>query len=393
MNGTRRSWVAGTIATLVFSACGAGAPTTGTPATATGTPATATGTATAATGTATAAPTTPAPATSAPAGDFTFALVTPNALGDRSFVDAAARGVERANKELGLSGQIIEAKSVAEQETAIRAALAQDNDIILALAPDAETLLSIAEENPEQKFGVPSDIFVEKLPDNVSAFQINVHEGSFLAGLVAGSLTKTKTVGAVVGGDNPGLNQFFWAYKQGVLEVCKDCKVLVGYLGFQFTNPTLGKETALAQYQQGADIIFQVAGQSGEGVIAAAKEQGKFAIGVDSDQDAIQPGHVITSMLKRVDTTTFFLVKNTLEGTFKGGFQQIGMTEGATALSWDEGSRVFEQNGPADMVGKLPDVKKTVDDYRQRILSGAFKVCDALNAGDAPECAGLAQGS
>ena len=250
----------------------------------------------------TAAPAAPTvQATEAPAAPkVKFALITPNPRGDRSFIDASVRGVERANTELGLNGQIIETNSIAEQETAIRAALSQGNDIILALAPDAETLLGIAKENPNQKFGVPSDIFVESLPDNVAAFQINVHEGSFLVGIVVGLMTQTKTVGAVVGGDSPGLNQFFWAYKQGVLEVCKDCKVLVSYLNFDFANPTLGKEAALTQYGQGADIIFQVAGRSGEGVLSAAAEKDLFAIGVDSNQDDIQPGNIIVSMMKRV---------------------------------------------------------------------------------------------
>ncbi len=323
---------------------------------------------------------------------FRFALITPNPLGDRSFIDASARGVERANSELGLNGQIIETNSIAEQETAIRAALAENNDLILALAPDPETLLSIAAENPDQRFGVPSDIFVESLPDNIQAFQVNVHEGSFLAGVVAGMMTETKTVGAVVGGDAPGLNQFFWAYKQGVLEVCPDCEVLVSYLSFDFSNPTLGKEAALAQYDQGADIIFQIAGRSGEGVLSAAAETGKFAIGVDSNQDFIEPGNVIVSMLKRVDTSTFLLVKNTMEGNFQGGFQQIGMADGATGLSWDEGSTDFEENGPADMVAKLADVKARVEEFRSMILDGSFEVCDALNAPEAAVCEGLAAG-
>jgi basic membrane protein A len=334
-------------------------------------------------------PTVPPP-TAAPT--FKFSLITPNPLGDRSFIDASARGVKRANEELGLNGQIIETTSIAEQEAAIRAAIAEGNDLILALAPDAETLLAIAGENPNQKFGVPSDIFVESLPDNVAAFQVNVHEGSYLAGIVAGMMTDTKTVGAVVGGDSPGLNQFFWAYKQGVLSVCPTCKVLVGYLSFDFSNPTLGKETALAQYGQGADIIFQIAGRSGEGVLSAAAETKKFAIGVDSNQDWIQPGSVITSMLKKVDTSTFLLVKNTLEGNFKGGFSQINMKDGATGLSWDEGSTEFQDKGPANMVAKLPAVKAAVEEARQKILSGDLEVCDALNAPDAAVCKGLAAG-
>jgi basic membrane protein A len=325
-------------------------------------------------------------------GDFNYVLITPNPLGDRSFIDASARGVEQANEELGLDGQIIETNNIAEQEAAIRAALAEGNDLILALAPDAETLLAIAEENPDQKFGVPSDIFVESLPDNVSAFQVNVHEGSYLAGIVAGMMTETGKVGAVVGGDAPGLNQFFWAYKQGVQDVCPDCEVLVGYLSFDFANPTLGKETALAQYEQGADIVFQVAGRSGEGVLSAAAEKGLFAIGVDSNQDWIEPGSIITSMIKKVDTSTYLLVKNTLEGNFQGGFSQINMIDGATGLSWDDGSTEFEDNGPANMVAKLGDVKAAVDEAREKILAGSLEVCDALNAPEAAVCSGLAAG-
>jgi basic membrane protein A and related proteins len=313
------------------------------------------------------------------AGGFKFALVTPNPRGDRSFIDASIRGVERANAELPVQGTIVEAQSVADQESAMRSAIAQGNDIVLGLAIEPDTLLGLAEEFPDQKFGVPSDIFVDDLPDNVAAFQINVHEGSFLAGLVAGKLTQTKTVGAVVGGDAPGLNQFFYAYKQGVLEVCPDCNVLVSYLGFEFSNPTLGKETALGQFEQGADIVFQVAGRSGEGVISAAQERGLYAIGVDSNQDDLAPGHVIVSMMKRVDSSTFLLVKNTLEGNFTPGFSVIGMADGATGLSWDEGSTTFADQGPAELTGQLPEVRAVVEDYRGRILGGQYEVCDALN--------------
>jgi basic membrane protein A len=98
-------------------------------------------------------------------------------------------------------------------------------------------------------------------------------------------------------------------------------------------------------------------------------------------------------MMKRVDVTTFLLVKNTKDGNFKGGFQQVGMKDEATGLSWDEGSTTFADKGPADMTAKLDEVKAKVEDYRSKILSGDFKVCDALNAGDAPECEGLAAAS
>jgi basic membrane protein A len=320
--------------------------------------------------------------------DFSFALVMPNPLGDRSFIDSSNRGAERAIEELGVQGTVIETNGISEHEAALRGAIQGDNDIVLGLAIDAELLLSLAEEFPDQLFGAPSDVFADSLPENVAAFQIDVHESSFLAGVVAGMMTETKTVGAVVGGDAPSLNQFFWGYKQGVLEVCPDCEVLVSYLGFEFSDPTLGLETALSQYEEGADIVFQIAGRSGEGVLEAANQTGNFAIGVDSNQDWIQPGNVIVSMLKRVDVTTYRLIENALNGEFQGGFSAIGMADGAAGLSWDEGSTTFEEEGPENMVAKLPDVKAAVEDYRQQILNGEYEVCDALNPTSA--CDGIA---
>lgn len=312
----------------------------------------------------------------------TAALLTPNPLGDRSFIDSAARGIEDANAQLPVEADIIETQGIAEHEAALRSAIAQGYDILLPLAFDAQLLLTIAEEFPEQKFASPSELFADDLPDNLIAFQINVHESSFLAGLIAGSLTETKTVGAVVGGDAPALNQFFYGYKQGVLEVCPDCEVLVSYLGFDFSNPTLGKETAAAQYDAGADIVYQIAGRSGEGVLAASQEYGLFSIGVDSNQDFVAPGHVIVSMIKRVDITTFLPIEMVVEGTFEGGFMELGMADGAAGLSWDQGSTTFREEGPADMVAQLDGVEALVEDYRAQILSGEYTVCNALTDPD-----------
>ena len=309
---------------------------------------------------------------------FSAAIVMPNPLGDRSFIDSSARGIEQANSELDVNAVIVETQGVAEHEAALRGAIQQGYDIVLGLAIDADLFIGLANEFPDQKFGSPSEIFAEDLPPNLAAYTINVHESSFLVGLIVGSLTETKTVGAVVGGDAPALNQFYWGYKQGVLEVCPDCEVLVSYLGFDFSNPTLGLETALAQYDQGADIVYQVAGRSGEGVLSAAADRDLFAIGVDSNQDDIQPGNIIVSMIKRVDVTTYTLIQSVVDGTYVGGFSELGLADGAAALSWDEGSTTFEDNGPAAMVEQLPAVKDLVEDYRAQILAGEYEVCNAL---------------
>jgi len=317
----------------------------------------------------------------------TCALITPNPRGDRSFIDSAVRGIERANAELPVDCDIIETNGVAEHESAMRGAIQKGYDLIMGLALDAKLMTDLAAEFPDQKFGSPSEVFAETLPANLVSYQIDVHQSSFLVGLIVGKLTTTKTVGAVVGGDAPSLNQFYYGYKQGVLEVCPDCTVLVSYLGFDFSNPTLGLETAKGLYDKGADIVYQVAGRSGEGVLEAAAQADRFAIGVDSNQDFIQPGHVITSMIKRVDMTTYLTIQSVVEGKFEGGFKRLGMADGAAGLSWDEGSTTFADEGPDAMTAMLPEIQTLVEDYRTKILAGEFEVCDALSETDV--CAAL----
>ena len=128
-----------------------------------------------------------------------------------------------------------------------------------------------------------------------------------------------------------------------------------------------------------------MAGRSGEGVLEAAAQRDLYAIGVDSNQDDIQPGHIITSVLKRTDATTYDPIKQVTEGPFKGGFQRKGLKDGFAGLSWDDGSTTFADKGPADMTAKLPEIQKLVADYRAKILSGEYKVCDAFSP-ETPEC-------
>jgi len=328
--------------------------------------------------------------TSTPADDaFAVALVG-GVAGDLSYTDTALAGLAKAADELGVKTTHIETPDAAQGETLLRAAIQTSPDLLLSLTLPLDTVISIAEQYPDQLIGMPdqSDEGLE-LPDNVSTYSINTHEGSFLAGLVAGSMTETKTVGAVVGGEAPGLNQFAYAYKQGVLAACEDCTVLISYLNFVFNDPALGKSTALDLHSDGADVIFQVAGGTGTGVIEAAEEEGFYVIGVDSDQDSVAPGTVITSMMKHVDSNVFAIIKAAKEGDFKPGVTLVGLAEGATGLSWDEGSTVFEDNGPEAMVAKIPATKDLVEEYRAKILDGSYEVCDALNAPDSDACAAV----
>ncbi|MGD1815758.1 MAG: BMP family ABC transporter substrate-binding protein [Pleomorphochaeta sp.] len=308
----------------------------------------------------------------------TVAIVLPSPLGDRSFCDSANEGVIRANKELPVKADIIETAGVNEHETAMRSAINKGYDLILGVGLDTQMMLDLANEYPEQMFGSPSELYADQLPDNLASLLINVNESSFLAGVVAGKLTKTNKVASVCGGDAPGINQFFYGFKQGVLAVNPDATVYVNYLGFDFSNPTLGKESAISLYNQGCDIIYSVAGLSGEGVLEAAYETGKFAIGVDTNQDDYYPGTIITSVIKRVDNSTYSLIEDYVNGTYEGGFRTLGMEDAATGLSWDIGSTTFKDNGPKDMVAQLPEIEDLVKSYKTKILAGEFDVYDAL---------------
>jgi basic membrane protein A and related proteins len=200
--------------------------------------------------------------------------------------------------------------------------------------------------------------------------------------MAAGMLSRTKKVGAVGGGDFPGINQFIVGYQEGVAAGCPDCEVVVSYVGGStpFSDPVRGKEIALGMYADGVDIIYQVAGRTGEGVLEAASETGNFAIGVDSNQDDTYPGTVIVSAMKRVDNAVYSFVNSVVEDTYAAGNTVVGLTEGFAGLSWDVGvcSRTFDENGPADLVEKLPAVRQAIDEARAKILSGELVVTDIL---------------
>ncbi len=322
-------------------------------------------------------------AVAANASNVSFEIVLPNARGDRSFIDSAAAGAERAIRELGVKGKIIETAGEQEHDAAVRRAIQDKPNLVITIAVNSDIVEEVAKEFPNQKLAAQETFFPEppKLP-NLALYTILTHENSYLAGIAAAMLSRTKTVAAVGGADTDGINLFIVGYEEGVKSVCPDCKTLRSYVGGQnpFSDPVKAKELALGLYSQGADIIYQVAGRSGEGVLQAAKEKGLFAIGVDSNQDDLYPGNVIVSAMKRVDNAVFNFVKSVVDGTYKPGETLVGLKEGFAGLSWDVGvcSRTFDKTGPKDMVDKLPAVRAKIDEARAKILSGEIKVTNAL---------------
>ncbi len=289
---------------------------------------------------------------------------------DKSFNEAAWRGLQRARDELGIDYQFIEPTEGADRESALRTLAARGVDLVIGVGfifgPDLERL---AQQFPAVKFaGIdysPSD-GIGTLP-NLLGLRFREQEGSFLVGAIAGLLTHTKTVGFVGGMKIPLIRKFEAGYFAGVHHVCPDCRVVSAYAGTEpkaFADPSLGNELASAQYDQGADIIFHAAGKTGDGVFAAARQRGARAIGVDSDQFEAAPCCIVTSMVKRVDIAVIDVVKSIIAHTFRGGLHELGLKEAGVAFVSDERNRVL-----------LPiDIVQRVNAIGDEIIRGAIVV-------------------
>ncbi|HET9620192.1 MAG TPA: BMP family ABC transporter substrate-binding protein [Kofleriaceae bacterium] len=289
---------------------------------------------------------------------------------DKSFNEAAWRGLSRARDELGVDVAFIEPTEGADRESALRTFAARKVDLVIGVGfifgPDLERL---AQQFPDIKFaGVdysPSD-GVGTLP-NLAGLRFREQEGSFLVGAIAGLTSRSKVVGFVGGMKIPLIRKFEAGYEAGVRQVCPTCRVVAAYAGTEpkaFADPSLGEELASAQYDQGADVIFHAAGKTGDGVFAAARQRGAKAIGVDSDQFDNAPCCVMTSMIKRVDVAVVDIVKDIIAKRFKGGLHEIGLAEKGVGFVADERNREL-----------LPiEVVEKANELGQEIIEGKIQV-------------------
>ena len=290
---------------------------------------------------------------------------------DKSFNEAAWRGLKRAEAELGVEITYIEPSEGADRGSALRTMAARGVDLVIGVGfifgPDLERL---AKQFPKVKF---AGIDYSPSPDvgtipNLAGLRFREHEGSFLVGAIAGLLTHTKTVGFVGGMKIPLIRKFEAGYKAGVEHVCPTCEVVSAYAGTEpkaFADPSHGEELASAQYDsRHADIIFHAAGKTGDGVFAAARQRDKLAIGVDSDQFDNAPCCVVTSMVKRVDVAVVDVVRELSLGRFRGGLHELGLAEDGVAFVADERNRHLL---PLEVVAK---VKK----LREQIIAGKIEV-------------------
>ncbi|MBP9479250.1 MAG: BMP family ABC transporter substrate-binding protein [Sebaldella sp.] len=303
------------------------------------------------------------------------AIIHAGFLGDKSFNDSANEGIQRAMKEYDVEVKTLESKVPSDWETNVVAMASEGYDLVIGNSSQFQDIIKKhASEFPDVKFAIIDSVVKEP---NVMSVVFAQNEGSFLAGAAAALFTqktdipnvnKEKVIGWVGGMDVPVLQDFLTGYKQGAEYIDPETKVLVSFAG-TFNDPLKGKELALAQYSQGADIIMNVASNTGNGILEAAKDTKKYAIGVDINQDGIYPGFILTSMLKRVDVGTYEVIKSVVEDKFMGG-QVLKMNVANGGIGLTDMKTMKEALGD-----KFPtDISEKILELTEKIKSGEIKV-------------------
>ncbi len=294
------------------------------------------------------------------------ALLVAGQLGDASFYDSANAGLRRAEKELGVIVKVMECNMDPANYVTYMATAAKNFDLVIVVGFEfIDAIEQVAPKFPQTDFAY---FDVAGKTEHVTYVDFKENEGSFLAGALAALMATRKgdpmvsgkaIVGAVCGEDIPVIHNFLVGYEQGAKYIDPNCRVVTGFIGSWY-DLAKGKELALNQHKNGADVIFQVAGGSGEGVIAAAKEARFYAIGVDSPQERLAPDVVLTSMLKRLDVAAFDMIKAKTEGRFpRGTTVSYDLKNGGVDLSWSESAlRLI----PADVAAKLKAITKEIAD-------------------------------
>ncbi|HEV2856546.1 MAG TPA: BMP family ABC transporter substrate-binding protein [Thermoanaerobaculia bacterium] len=288
---------------------------------------------------------------------------------DRSFNAAAFRGVTRAAKDFPIVLRDAEPGDPASLEPAMRAFAEVGYDLVIGIGfAQTPIVESVARDYPQINFAIVDG--VSKLP-NVASLIFKEHEGSYLVGMIAAKKSNTGVLGFVGGMDIPLIHKFEVGYEEGARAVNPEIRVIQNYVGVTeaaWNNPGKGKELAVAQIGKGADVIFAAAGNSGLGVFDAAEQYKKLVIGVDSNQNWVKPGYVLTSMVKRVDNAVYQIIGDLVNHRFKGGIHVYGLPDGGIGYAMDQYN---EKLVP-------PDVIREVEAAKAKIIAGQIKVTDAM---------------
>ncbi len=292
---------------------------------------------------------------------------------DKSFNEAAFNGATRWAQETGGTFKELEMQSEAQREQALRRlAEAGANPVVMTGFAFGDVLNTVAPDFPDTKFAI-IDMVVDQ--PNVKSVVFNEHEGSYLVGMMAALASQSGTVGFIGGMDIPLIRKFGCGYAQGVKAVNPDATVILNMTGTTpaaWNDPVKGAELAKGQKAQGADVIYAAAGGTGVGVLQAAADEGILSIGVDSNQNYLHPGKVLTSMLKRVDNAVYEAFK---EGTdLQPGINVMGLANEGVGYAMDENN--------ASLV--TAEMQATVDAAAEKIKSGEIVVHDYMSDNSCP---------
>ena len=295
------------------------------------------------------------------------ALVVAGGLGDRSFYDSSNEGLKMAIEKLGVEGKVLECKNDPTLYTDQLVQASTASDVVVVVGFEFyDVIQGVAAEFPAKKY-VYIDIVIENV-ENITCIDYKENEGSFLAGALAAMESKTGKIGMVGGMDIPVIRNFQVGYEAGAKYINPDIQVETIFAG-DFEDPAKGKESALALYAKDIDIVFQVAGKTGEGVFEAAKDTGKFAIGVDSDQRYINPDAIIASMIKGVDISIYETIEKIQKGEFESGnVYEYGAKENGVRIAY----------GTEDMPKLVSDeAMNQIQELTAMIIQGDIEVPEA----------------
>lgn len=296
---------------------------------------------------------------------------------DRSFNAAAWEGVKRAARDFPIVLRDVEPGDPTSIEPAMRAFAERGYDLIIGVGFSQTPIIeTVAKDYPNISFVIVDG--VSQLP-NVASLIFKEHEGAYLVGMIAAMTSKTGTLGFLGGMDIPLIHKFEVGYEEGAHAVNPEVNVVPNYIGVTDTawnDPVKGKELARTQIERGADIIFAAAGNSGLGAFDAVEQYGKddqgraqkLVIGVDSNQNWVKPGFVLTSMVKRVDNAVYQIVKDRVANQFAGGLHVYGLENEGIGYAVDEYNK--------DLIP--PATIRAVDQARKKIIDGQIKVTNAM---------------
>lgn len=287
---------------------------------------------------------------------------------DKSFNEGVYNGIKRFQDETGVKVLEFEVTNETQREQAMQRMAARGATLILGVGfAQADAINKVAEQHPDRKFAIIDVNWLDQ--PNLRQYAFKEHEGSFLVGMAAALASKSGKVGFIGGMDIPLIRAFACGYVQGAKNVNADIEILQNMTGTTpaaWNDPGKGAELTQSQIDRGADVIYQAAGGTGIGVIRAAADAGKLSIGVDSNQNHLAPGSVLTSMLKRVDVAAYETMKDAMSGNFETGVRTLGLAEGGVGWALDENN---EKLVSADM-------KTVIETASADIIAGKIAVHD-----------------